>query len=125
MSLRLGIGALLLAALIAAFSLQQQPDPLVGDIPPDAFDAATGARLTTVLASTYPDRRAGSPGDHALADRVADLLRNAMPTADVQIDRFTAATPDGKRELRNVSATLLGQPGPEIVVVAHRDALEP
>jgi hypothetical protein len=116
---------LLLAALIAAFSLQQQPAPLVGDIPPDAFDAATGARLTTVLASTYPDRRAGSPGDHALADRVADLLRNAMPTADVRIDRFTAPTPDGKRELRNVSATLLGQPGPEIVVVAHRDALEP
>jgi len=122
--LRLGIGALLLAALIAAFSLQQQPDPLTGDIPPDAFDATTGARLTTVLASTYPDRRAGSPGDHALADRVADLLRNAMPTADVRTDSFTAATPDGKRELRNVSATLLGQPGPEIVVVAHRDALE-
>lgn len=125
MSLRLGIGALLLAALIAAFSLQQQPDPLVGDIPPDAFDAATGARLTSVLASAYPDRRAGSPGDDALADRVADLLRNAMPTADVQVDRFDAATPDGKRELRNVSATLLGQPGPEIVVVAHRDALQP
>ncbi len=125
MILRLGIGALLLAALIAAFSLQQQPDPFTGDIPPDAFDAETGARLTTVLASTYPERRAGSSGDHALADRVADLLRNAMPTAEIRTDEFTAATPDGKRQLRNVSATLLGQPGPEIVVVAHRDALEP
>lgn len=124
MLLRVGIGALLLAALIAAFSLQQQPAPLTGDIPPDAFDAETGVRLTTVLAANHPDRRAGSPGDDALADRVADLLRNAMPTAEVRTDRFTAATPDGRRELRNVSATLLGQPGPEIVVVAHRDALE-
>lgn len=116
---------MLLAALIAAFSLQQQPAPLTGDIPPDAFDAQTGARLTTVLASTFPDRRAGSAGDDALAGRIADLLRNAMPTADVRIDEFTAPTPDGERRLRNVSATLLGQPGPEIVVVAHRDALEP
>lgn len=125
LALRLGIGALLLAALIAAFSLQQQPTAFTGDIPPDAFDAQTGARLTTVLASTYPDRRAGSPGDDALAGRVAELLRNAMPTADVRTDEFTAPTPDGERRLRNVSATLLGQPGPEIVVVAHRDALEP
>jgi hypothetical protein len=125
LALRLGIGALLLAALIAAFSLQQQPDPFTGDIPPDAFDAQTGARLTTVLASTYADRRAGSPGDAALAERIAELLRNAMPTADVRTDEFTAPTPDGERRLRNVSATLLGQPGPEIVVVAHRDALEP
>lgn len=125
LALRLGIGALLLAALIAAFSLQQQPAPFTGDIPPDAFDAQTGARLTTVLASTYPDRRAGSAGDDALASRIADLLRNAMPTADVRVDEFSAPTPDGERRLRNVSATLLGQPGPEIVVVAHRDALEP
>ncbi len=125
LALRLGIGALLLAALIAAFSLQQQPVPFTGDIPPDAFDAQTGARLTTVLADTYPDRRAGSAGDEALAGRVAELLRNAMPTADVRTDEFTAPTPDGERRLRNVSATLLGQPGPEIVVVAHRDALEP
>lgn len=125
LALRLGIGALLLAALIAAFSLQQQPDPFTGDIPPDAFDAQTGARLTTVLASTYADRRAGSAGDDALAARIAELLRNAMPTAEVHTDEFSAPTPDGQRRLRNVSATLLGQPGPEIVVVAHRDALEP
>src|SRR5690606_8534963 len=71
-----------------------------------------------------PDRRAGSTGDEALAGRVTDLLRNALPTAEVRSDVFTGATPDGTRQLRNVSATLLGQPGREIVVVAHRDALE-
>jgi hypothetical protein len=33
-----------------------------------------------------------------------------------------ADTPDGTRTLRNVVATLPGLPGPEILVVAHRDA---
>ncbi|WP_210491538.1 M28 family peptidase [Patulibacter sp. SYSU D01012] len=123
MATRVGIGALLLAVLIAAFSLARLPGPLKATLPADVFDGAAGVRLTGTLADAYPDRRAGSPGDAALARRVRDELRRAVPTATVTVDRFQADTPDGARTLENVSATLPGQPGPEILVVAHRDAL--
>ncbi|WP_320670184.1 M28 family peptidase [Patulibacter defluvii] len=124
MPLRVGIGAVLLAVLIAAFSLQQLPDPLRADLTADAFDGPAAVRTLDELATRYPDRRAGSPGDQALTARVREELRRALPAASMAADRFRADTPDGERELENVSATLPGQPGPEIVVVAHRDALE-
>lgn len=122
--MRVGIGALLLAALIAAFSLQQQPRPLSADVTATAFDSTRGVALLDELASRYPSRRAGSAGDQALATRVGQELQRALPAATLQTEQFRADTPDGSRTLRNVSVTLLGQPGPEIVVVAHRDALE-
>ncbi|MGX6448962.1 hypothetical protein ACVU7I_12975, partial [Patulibacter sp. S7RM1-6] len=124
MATRVGIGALLLAVLIAAFSLARLPGPLKASLPAEVFDGAAGVRLAEDLATAYPDRRAGSAGDAALARRVAAELRRAVPSATVTTDTFRADTPDGDRTLQNVSATLPGQPGPEILVVAHRDALE-
>lgn len=124
MATRVGIGALLLAVLIAAFSLARLPGPLKATLPAEIFDGAAGVRLTGTLADAYPDRRAGSPGDAALARRVQDELRRAVPQATIAVDAFQADTPDGPRTLQNVSATLPGQPGPETLVVAHRDALQ-
>ena len=123
MALRVGIGALLLAALVAVFSLRALPTPLTVDLPADAYDGAAAATLNTQLTQQFPDRRAGSPGDAALGARVAAELRRALPTAAIREDEFEADTPDGTRTLRNVEATLPGLPGPEILVVAHRDAL--
>ncbi len=123
MAIRVGIGALLLAALVAVFSLRALPRPLTADLPTDAYDAAGALRLNQDLVRSFPSRRAGSPGDSALADRVAAELRRALPTATIDQDDFTSDTPDGTRTLRNVSATLPGLPGPEILIVAHRDAL--
>ncbi|CAB4939393.1 unannotated protein [freshwater metagenome] len=123
MAIRIGIGALLLAALVAVFSLRALPRPLTADLPAEAYDAAQAMRLNSDLTAQFPSRRAGSPGDAALADRVAVELRRALPSAAIDVDEFTADTPDGTRTLRNVSATLPGLPGPEILIVAHRDAL--
>ncbi|MDO9406923.1 hypothetical protein [Patulibacter sp.] len=123
MAIRIGIGALLLAALVAVFSLRALPRPLTADLPADAYDAASAMRLNTELTRTFPSRRAGSPGDAALGDRVGAELRRALPSAAIDVDEFTSDTPDGTRTLRNVSATLPGLPGPEIMIVAHRDAL--
>lgn len=123
MAIRIGIGALLLAALVAVFSLRALPTPLTADLPTDAYDGAAAVRLNADLTRGFPDRRAGSPGDSALGARVATELRRALPTATVLEDEFVADTPDGSRTLRNVSATLPGLPGPEILIVAHRDAL--
>ncbi|EHN09615.1 hypothetical protein PAI11_35480 [Patulibacter medicamentivorans] len=124
MALRVGIGALLLAVLIAAFSLQRLPGPLQADVAADAFDAPAAIRLLDDLATRYPDRRAGSPGDQAIANRVREELRRALPAASISSQEFRSDTAGGERTLENVAAALPGQPGPEIVVIAHRDALE-
>lgn len=107
------------------FSLRALPRPLTADLPADAYDAAAAMRLNEELTRSFPTRRAGSPGDSRLGERVAAELRQALPTAAIAEDEFVSDTPDGTRTLRNVSATLPGLPGPEILIVAHRDALRP
>jgi hypothetical protein len=123
LAIRIGIGALLLAALVAVFSLRALPAPLTADLPPEAYDGQAASRMNVRLSAMFPDRRAGSPGDAALGRFVATELRRVLPTATIREDEFEADTPDGRRSLRNVSATLPGVPGKEILVVAHRDAL--
>ncbi|MCK9247422.1 MAG: hypothetical protein M0P31_00350 [Solirubrobacteraceae bacterium] len=124
MALRVGIGALLLAVLIAAFSLRTPPTPLTADLAADTIDAPSGMALVRDLVERHPDRRPGSVGDAALADRVEAELRARLPSATVTTDDFDADTPDGHRHLRNVIATVPGQPGHEIVLMASRDALQ-
>jgi hypothetical protein len=121
--MRIGIGVLLLAALVAAFSLRGLPTPLQADLPAEAFDGAAATTMARTIARDTPERTAGSPGDASLAVAVAAELRRALPTAVVTTDEFEADTPDGRRTLRNVTAVLPGQPGPELLVVAHRDAI--
>ncbi|MGE4428581.1 MAG: hypothetical protein AB7G37_19170 [Solirubrobacteraceae bacterium] len=123
MALRVGIGALLLAVLIAAFSLRTPPTPLTADLAADTVDAPGGLVLLDQLVQRYPDRRPGSVGDSEMAQRVEAELKARLPAGTVTTDEFTADTPDGSRTLRNVVATVPGQPGNEIVVLASRDAL--
>jgi hypothetical protein len=121
--MRIGIGVLLLAALVAAFSLRGLPTPLEADLPAEAFDGAAATTMARAIARDFPERTAGSPGDASAAVAVAAELRRALPTAAVTTDEFESDTPDGRRTLRNVTAVLPGQPGPELLVIAHRDAI--
>ena len=70
----------------------------------------------------FPARRAGDSGDAALAATLAGAFR-AMGSYQVSTPSFQAETADGKRRLTTVIARQVGQPGPGLVVVAHRDAL--
>ena len=70
----------------------------------------------------YPARRAGDSGDAALGAQLAAAFR-AMGSYQVSTPSFEAETADGKRRLTTVIARQVGQPGPGLVVVAHRDAL--
>ena len=56
------------------------------------------------------------------AARLAAAFR-AMGSYQVSTPSFEAETADGKRRLTTVIARQVGQPGPGLVVVAHRDAL--
>ncbi len=115
------------ALAIAAFSLTGRPAPLRSTLAPDAFEGSRAFAELGALAQRFPDRRAGSSGDRALAGYVAQTLRslggNAGGGFSVHTRRFTAQTIDGERELTNVIAQRPGSTGAKpIVILAHRDA---
>ncbi len=115
----------LLAFLVVAFSLEDRARPIGTTLAPDAFDGVAAARTLKTLGDNFPDRRAGDSGDDALAREVTRRLRNAFGRSGVvREDRFEGHTLDGTRDLVNVVASRPGAPGPQIVVVAHRDAAE-
>jgi len=111
----------LLAVLVAAFSIGDRPRPIRTTLAPDTFLGVNAMTTLDALASRWPDRRAGSAGDAAVAGYVAAQLRRLVP-GTVEVRRFRGRTIDGRRDLVDVVATRPGQPGPGIVVVAHRDA---
>jgi hypothetical protein len=114
--------AVLLAALVVAFSLQPRPRPIGTTLAPDAFDGAAAFATLTTYADASPDRRPGSSGDDRLAQQVARDLDVLGPGA-VRSYHATSQTIDGPQDLTTVVASRPGRPGPGLVVVAHRDAV--
>jgi hypothetical protein len=113
----------LLAVVLTMFSFQSRPGPLRQGLPADVlFDGNQAAELAGRIASQEPDRRAGSPGDRATAQLVADTFAargfagggGSRPV----IQRFTT---DGRR-LVNVVGRRAGSSRRQIVIVAARDA---
>lgn len=121
---RAALVPVLLAVLVAAFSLQDRPRPIGTTLAPDAFDGDRATLVLERLAAAHPRRRPGDAGDEALARRVAEELAVLGPRA-VTTRTTTAQTIDGERELTTVVARRIGAPGPGLAVVAHRDAAGP
>ena len=117
----------LLAVFVVAFSLEGRPRPATTRLAADAFDGARtygGARVRNSLVElggTFPQRRPGSTGDAALADRVARTLTAAGFRVSRRQDR--GRTVDGTTALETVEGVRPGRSGRRIVVLAHRDAL--
>jgi acetylornithine deacetylase/succinyl-diaminopimelate desuccinylase-like protein len=121
---RVAFVPVLLALLVAAFSLQDRPRPVGTSQSPEGFDGFRAQQTLENDLSRYADRRPGSAADAQMAAFVAAQLRRSVP-GTVEEHRYTAKTIDGKRDLVDVVATRPGQPGPGLVVVAHRDAAAP
>jgi len=119
---RAALVPILFALIVGAFSLSDRPRPIGTTLEPDAFSASRALGDLDAWATAYPARRAGDSGDAALAARLAAAFR-AMGSYQVSAPSFEAETADGKRRLTTVIARQVGQPGPGLVVVAHRDAL--
>ena len=117
----------LLALFVVAFSLQGRPAPARTRAIADAFDPARAFGSPTVrdsllqLGAAFPERRPGSSGDAALADRVGDVLG----AAGFRVGRSTeeGRTVDGPIDLETVVGVRPGRSNRRIVVLAHRDAL--
>ena len=115
---------LLIAILVAAFSLESLPRAIGTSLAPDAFDGPAAFAKLGQLTAAFEERRPGGTDDDALAERVAQELA-VLGSGTVARSRTTAQTIDGEQELETVSATRPGRPGPGLVVVAHRDAAGP
>jgi hypothetical protein len=118
---RMGLLPVVLAVMVLAFSLGDQPGGLNTNLAPDAYNPANAYQIMAKLGRTYPSRRPGSIGDQDVASYVARQLRGYG--FDTTTDTFDASTADGRRTLENVVGVRAGLQSGSIVVVAHRDAL--
>jgi Peptidase family M28 len=119
---RTGLVAVVLAVIVLAFSLENQQGPMTTTLSSEAFNGGHAYATMNRLAEKYPNRRPGSTADDAIATEVGKLMaRNGF---FVSRSEFSAQTADGRRTLRNVTATRPGLTSGTIVVVAHRDALD-
>jgi hypothetical protein len=117
----------LVALVLAAFSLTARPLPLTSTLAPDAFDGGSAFAELKGLATEFPDRRPGSAGDDALAERVAHTLEGLGAAGhggfQVHTRLLQAQTIDGEKTLETVIAQRAGASGGRpIVILAHRDA---
>ena len=79
---RAGLIPALLAAIVAAFSIETPPRPLAAGLPPDSFSGERAFTGLRELAARYPARAPGSTGDNGLAERVrTELLDNGFRTS--------------------------------------------
>jgi hypothetical protein len=113
-----------LALIVAAFSLSDRPAPITTTLPADAFDGARahdGPRTgLEALARSYPVRDPGGIGDAGLAKLVAGELRaNGFRTSTRS---FKADTTNGERSLETVVGVRAGSSSSRLVVLTHRDA---
>jgi hypothetical protein len=117
----------LIALFVVAFALQGRPAPIRTRTIADAFAPARAYGAPGVPASllelgrAFPHRRPGSPGDAALAGRVASVFRGAGFV--VSRTRAQGRTVDGKRTLETVVGVRPGVSDRRIVLLAHRDSL--
>jgi hypothetical protein len=110
------------ALIVGAFSLSDLARPAATTLAPDAFLSARAMADLDAMAAEFPDRRAGDAGDSGLAARIAARFR-ALGSYQVSTPTYEGETADGTRRLTSVIARQVGQPGPGLVVVSHRDAL--
>ena len=118
---RTGLGVVLMAVIVVAFSLYDQQGPAGTNLAPDAFNGQNAYLAMTNLARAYPDRRPGSPDDDDIATYVANQFQHNGLI--VSTSTFAARTVDGTRTLETVSGLLPGSVQGTVVVVAHRDSL--
>jgi hypothetical protein len=113
----------LLAVVLTMFSFQSRPPPLPQGLAADVlFDGNQASQLAARIAAESPDRRAGTPGNLATAQLVADTFAargfGGGSGRRPLLQRFYQ---DGE-ELVNVVGRRAGSSRRQIVIVAERDA---
>lgn len=108
----------LLAIVVVMFSLESRPPPLAQGLAADVvFDGDQAATTMRTIIGEAEDRRAGTPGDRA----VAELVRRRFENRGFAVDGLDGFRGGGK-DLVNVVGRRAGESRSQIVVVAARDA---
>ncbi|HEX4110611.1 MAG TPA: hypothetical protein VHX88_20955 [Solirubrobacteraceae bacterium] len=119
---RAALPPIIVAVIIAAFSLSNRPAPLTTSLAPDVFSGPAAMQLLSGLVG-----EAGPPGgvkDQQLASSIATDFTNAdFPQVRTYADQ--ARTIDGERSLDTVVAVRPGTLNGSIVLMAHRDVSGP
>jgi hypothetical protein len=111
----------LLALVVAMFSLEGRPPPLTSALAPDAFDAKGAYATLREVIDRAPDRRPGSEGDDAIADLVEGRFESlGFETAR---DEFVSEVEGEDESMANVVGVLSGASTRQIVILAHRDSV--
>jgi hypothetical protein len=109
-----------LAVVLAMFSLESRPNPLPQGLAADVlFDGRQAAGQADVIVDRAPNRRAGTLGDAATAELVAQTFTDRG--FSVERDAFRSQG----RDLVNVAGRRPGRRREQVVVVAARDAPGP
>lgn len=117
---KLGFAPVLAALVVLAFSLEGVPEPFAPGPVTAEFDGSTAMSFARQLAREQPDREAGSDGDRAAADLVAERF-GEIATGRVHQQPWDQRVNGERRELRNVALVLPGRSDESILVVAGRD----
>jgi len=118
----------LIALFVVAFSLEGRPSALRTRAVADAFDPIRAYGSPQVrdsllqLGAAFPERRPGSAGDAALADRVDAVFRTAG--FSVARTRISGRAVDGEAGLETVVGVRPGLSSRRIVVLTHRDSID-
>jgi hypothetical protein len=124
---RASFAPLLLALIIAGFSLTAPSGSYSSTLAPDAFNGAAAYAELDSLAARFPQRQPGSHDDNALAAEIAHTLEGLGGSASggfsVSVRHTSLGTVYGRRTLSTVIARRPGLTGASpIVLLAHRDA---
>jgi Peptidase family M28 len=120
---RIVLLTVLLALVVAMFSLQEVPGPTEPALPPDAFEAEAAASLARDLARDHPSPRPGSDADDGMAEAVLARFKE-ISSMEVSEQRFSGDYNGDEVELRNLIGILPGPSERQVAVIAHRDVLE-
>src|SRR3954451_16996726 len=120
----------LVALFVAAFALEDRPEPARSAVPADVFSAdrafgsaeAAEPQSLNGLARAFPDRTAGSVDDNHMADLVEQAFKAPDETSgNTPFTVRRIVTPSRGRDLTTIVATRPGQSERRIVLLAHRD----
>jgi hypothetical protein len=118
---RLAFAPAVVAVIVLMFSLGGVPAPIAEPVPAGTYQGDAAAAAARQLMRLAPERPAGSAGDNAAADFVAERFRQVSGAA-VSEQQFDAEVDGGDVTARNVLLTLPGDPSRTILVIAERDS---
>jgi hypothetical protein len=107
--------------LVAMFSIQGRPEPVLTRLAPDAFASGRAAAAARSVMQLSPSRPPGSAGDRDAAAFVTERF-GAIEPGRVSVQRFSGSYRGHTVQMQNVILVLPGLSDRRLVILAARDS---